>query len=222
MNFTLELENVGKSYQEKPVFQGISARFLPGISYMIAGPNGSGKSTLLRIICGLLKPSSGRVSAEFNGTAAEGPYERGLFVGYLSPELQLYNRLTAYENLAFFGAVRGLELQGQEIENLLEKVQLTDSIHLQAGVFSSGMKQRLKLAFALIHRPFVLLLDEPSTNLDAAGKALVAEIVAEQLGRGTVITASNDPEEVDRFGQEIIRLGQGTAGAAVERSDGGV
>ena len=222
MGFKLELEGVGKSYQQKPVFQGLSARFISGVSYIVAGPNGSGKSTLLRIICGLLRPSQGRVTAEFNGTEAGGPYERGQYMGYLSPELQLYNRLTAYENLEFFGAVRGLGLQGPEVESLLEKVQLKDSMHLPAGAFSSGMKQRLKLAFALIHRPFVLLLDEPSTNLDAAGKALVVEIIEEQLGRGTVITASNDPEEVDRFGQEIIRLGQGTAGAVVERSDRGV
>lgn len=222
MNFKLEIENIGKTYNGQHVFQGISARFLAGVSYIVAGPNGSGKSTLLRILCGLLRPSTGQVTAEFNGKIANNPYERGLFMGYLAPELQLYNRLTAFENLAFFGAVRGLDLQNSEIEELLDRVQLKDFMHLSAGAFSSGMKQRLKLAFALIHRPPVLILDEPSTNLDYAGKMIVEEIVNGQLDRGTVITASNDPEEVDRFGQETILLGKGTQSAGVERCSGGI
>lgn len=217
MDFKIELHGVGKTYNGRPVLRGLDGNFLPGKSYVIAGPNGSGKSTLLRIICGLTRPSSGEVRVVAEGKHLKEAHEKGTLMGYLSPELNLYERLTAYENLFFFASLKGAAPGENEIAELLEKVQLKPYMHFNAGTFSSGMKQRLKLAFVLLNHPPVLLLDEPSTNLDEAGKKLVEELVREQQQRGTVILASNEPGEVEKFGQEKILLGAGSQGTGVER-----
>jgi len=207
MECIIELHKVTKKYGRRTVFKALSGRFVPGKSYVISGPNGSGKSTLLRIICGLLRPSSGEVQLQVEGRSIKETCERGTYIGYLSPELNLYDRLTAFENLAFFASLKGLAVDESYIEELLERVQLERFTHLATGTFSSGMKQRLKLAFALLHRPPVLILDEPTTNLDDRGKKLVAELIGEQRHRGMAIIASNEPGEVEKYGQEIYSLG---------------
>ncbi len=222
MEFKIELHRVGKAFNGCPVFSNFSSSFLPGMSYVIAGPNGSGKSTLLRIICGLSRPSSGDVRVEVEGKLLNGTHEKGRFMGYLSPDLNLYDRLTAFENLFFFASLRGTIAAEQDIVNLLDRVQLKPFIHRQAGAFSSGMKQRLKLAFAVLQHPPVLLLDEPSTNLDNNGREMVEELIDTQRQEGTVISASNEPGEVEKYRQEIFFMGEEPQSAGMEGPGGRV
>jgi len=202
----IEITNISKIYSKKKVFSNISWVLESGNSHVITGPNGSGKSTLIRIIAGLERPSAGTVEYNMNGKLLEKAEIRKI-TGVISPDLNLYPRLTPYENLQFFAALRSLKLNSDYIRLVVEKVRLEADMHRPVAIFSTGMRQRLKLAFALLHKPLVLLLDEPSANLDQAGRNLLNEIVAELIKMGgLVVLATNDQGEVERYGQSVLRL----------------
>ncbi len=203
----IEINNISKNYQKKKVFSSLSWLIESGGSYVITGPNGSGKSTLIRIIAGLERPSAGSVVYSLNGRLLQKTELRNI-AGVISPDLNLYPRLTSFENLKFFASLRALLMDSNDIKAVLEKVHLKAEMHRPVATFSTGMKQRLKLAFALLHNPLVLLLDEPSTNFDQDGKSLLAEIIGEQIEMGGLaLLATNDQGEVERYGQSVLRLG---------------
>ncbi len=203
----IEIANLSKNYQRKKVFSNLSWMLEAGSSYVITGPNGSGKSTFIRIIAGLERPSAGSVVYSHNGTQLQKADLRHT-TGVISPDLNLYPRLTSFENLKFFSSLRALLMDSNDIKAVLEKVHLKADMHRPVATFSTGMKQRLKLAFALLHNPLVLLLDEPSTNFDQAGMGLLADIIGEQIEMGGLaLLATNDQGEVERYGQSVLRLG---------------
>lgn len=206
METKIELISLSKSYGDKTVIRDLNRVFEHNMSCVITGPNGSGKTTLLKLISGLLRPTDGRVELCLKGEKIPQKAVRK-HVGLVSPDLNLYDRLTALENLSFFAKLRGFVCGPDRISELLETFQLLDCADRAVAHFSSGMKQRLKFAFAFLHRPLFLLLDEPGAGLDGEGKALVRIMVAEQKKRGIVVIATNEPEEVDEHGQEVIDLG---------------
>jgi len=213
---SLELKGIAKVYGGRTIFDGISVALEAGRSLAVAGRNGSGKSTLLKIVCGLVRPTRGEIVLTVAGRAipAAGRYR---YIGLVAPDLVLYDELTALENLQFFARVRGLEVSEGHLRERLGEVGLERRAHhLNVGSFSSGMKQRLKYAFALLHRPGVLLLDEPTSNLDEAGIAMVEQVVALQREQGILIVAANDAEEL-RYGDSILRLGQAVGSRSQER-----
>jgi heme exporter protein A len=187
------------------VFDGITASVGHGEVLVVTGPNGSGKSTLLMVIAGLLRPTRGRVVAALDGKPLA-LADRREWLGMVAPDLTLYPELTALENLRFFEQVRGRVPREKELAALLERVGLAGRGQDQVGTFSSGMRQRLKYAFALAHAPRVLLLDEPTANLDVAGVSMVEGVIAEQRRRGVLVLATNEPEEV-RHGDRCLALG---------------
>lgn len=202
----IKITNISKKYLKKKVFSGLSWVLEAGNSYVITGPNGSGKSTLIRIIAGLERPSAGAVVYKRNEKLLEKAEIRKI-TGVISPDLNLYSRLTPFENLQFIASLRALKLDRNEIISAIKKVGLAADLHRPVSTFSTGMRQRLKISFALLHKPLVLLLDEPSANLDQAGRNLLNEIVAEHLTMGgLIILATNDQGEVDRYGQSVLRL----------------
>ncbi|HSL93732.1 MAG TPA: ABC transporter ATP-binding protein [Bacillota bacterium] len=202
----LIVTGVGKDYDQRSVLRDVSFSVGIGESMVIAGANGSGKSTLLRILCGLTAPSSGQVIWRApEGNLNPTQMLRGL--GYLSPEVGLYERLSAFEHLQVFSRLRGLSKGHRELSATLERFGLGDAMHRAVGEFSSGMKQRVKLALATIHSPRVLLLDEPGSNLDEDGRQLVREIIGEVVQRGLVLVATNETQEVAEYGQTVLRLG---------------
>ncbi len=203
--YRLELQQVGKRYGRLRVFRGVETEVHSGQVLVIAGRNGSGKSTLLRIIAGLDRPSAGQVRFWADGRPLP-PAERRRCVGLVAVDVALYGELTALENLGFFARVRGRHLS-VEAQALLEKVGLAGRGHDLVSTYSSGMRQRLKYACALLHRPPLLLLDEPAANLDKAGLGLVGQVIAEQRQRGLVVLATNDPREVG-YGDLVLRLGE--------------
>ncbi|MEW6524666.1 MAG: heme ABC exporter ATP-binding protein CcmA [Bacillota bacterium] len=208
----LVFESVGHAYGERAVLSCLNWTATAGAVSVITGPNGSGKTTLLKIASGLLRPASGRVRLVVgNRTLEHGAVRRE--VGYVAPELGLYDRLTALENLAFLAAVRGQRQSRDQLVLQLQCFQLGGSIHQPAGALSSGMRQRLKLASALLHKPPVLVLDEPTSNLDDEGKVLVRKVVREQAERGIVLFATNEPLEVTEYGPQVLRLHPAGAGA---------
>ncbi len=201
----VEFKDLTKSYNGQPIFKKVRGTLQEGNCMVITGPNGSGKTTLLKILAGLIRPSSGEVRIKVNDHWLKGE-ERNDYLGFVSPDIFLYDELTASENLCFFAKVRGLPVYEEKCRQLLEKVQLKRWSSSLTGTFSTGMKQRLKFAFALLHDPYLLLLDEPGTNLDDEGRDLLGEMVNQQKKRGAVILSTNDSSEVALYGDQVLRL----------------
>jgi heme exporter protein A len=200
----IELQKVTKRYGRLRVFRDMTAEVRSGQVLVLAGRNGSGKSTLLRIVAGLARPTRGQVVFYQDGRPL-GAEERRRRSGLVAVDVAVYGELTAWENLAFFSRVRGMRLSPEEGARLLAEVGLAGREDDLAQTYSSGMRQRLKFACCLLHRPPFLLLDEPGSNLDEAGRALVERIVAEQRERGLVVLATNEPREV-AYGDVVLRL----------------
>jgi heme exporter protein A len=203
--FNLSLERVGKRFGPRVVFSDVSSSVTSGQILTITGPNGSGKSTLLRIAAGLMAPSAGKVAISSSGQNLE-PFERQSNIGYVAPDLILYRELTGVENLRFFARLRGIDLPRADLGALLEKVGLKGRGKDLVGAYSSGMRQRLKYAFALMHAPPILMLDEPTANLDEFGAAIVRQIVDEQRQLGLVVIATNEASEA-AWGDTVVQLG---------------
>jgi heme exporter protein A len=205
-------EGLSCRFAGRRVFTG--AEFVVGARecLVVAGPNGSGKSSLLRVAAGLVRPASGRIlidagaeSVCLDSGSGRCPTLSRL-VGLASPDVHLYGELTVAENLMLFARLRGLSYGQDALEANLIRVGLQDRRRDRLSTLSTGMQQRARLLFALQHAPPVLLLDEPGSNLDAAGRDLVADIIEKQLRHGIVFIATNDPVEV-RFGHQILALG---------------
>ena len=203
----LALDNLGKSYGARRVLWGVSLTVKPGEVVSVTGRNGSGKSTLLKLVAGLLRPSQGEVTLT-PGHADAKPLDAGdrrRSVGYAAPDLALYDELTGRENLVFFAHVRGRRVT--DVERRLADVGLAGRGNDLVRAYSSGMRQRLRLAFALLADPAVLLLDEPSLALDETGVALVARTVARHKAAGGVmLLATNDAGEA-ALGDRALVLG---------------
>lgn len=201
----LELNDLALDYGARRVFASLTLTINHGEILVVSGANGSGKSSLLRLLCGLQRPSRGTAILCIGEQIYRPGEARGL-IGWVAPDLQLYRELTALENLEFFARLRGLRRSQQELTALLDEVGLGGRGHDLLAAYSSGMQHRLRYAYALLHTPPLLLLDEPTVTLDERGMALVEGIVARQRERGICVIATNDPREL-RFGDYIVRLG---------------
>jgi heme exporter protein A len=192
---TVKVASVAKHFNRRPVFADISFEVRTGDVFGIVGRNGSGKSTLLKIVAGVLTPSRGSVAYERDGAAIP-PEHLFRSIGFVAPYLMLFDEFSAAENIRLFAGVRGIPYSTSETASLLERVGLPTDRDDPVRAFSSGMKQRVKLAFAILHRPPVLLFDEPISNLDNDGVETVYAIIREQRERGCVIIATNDQSDI--------------------------
>jgi len=199
-----EARDVAKRFGRRLVLRSVSFSVEAGGVVVVAGRNGSGKSTLLKILVGLLTPSRGDVVLAVDGRKILPERQRNS-IGFVSPYLQLYDEFTGVENLALAASLRGMPFDTKRADELLKMVGLDSRGSDPAAAYSSGMKQRLKYAFALMHRPPVLVLDEPTANLDSEGMERVRQIIAAQREAGVVILAANEPEERE-WGDSIIDL----------------
>jgi heme exporter protein A len=198
------VDSVGKYFGEKKIFTNLSFEVSSGKSVAIIGPNGSGKTTLLRIISGLINPTQGAVSYFENGEKLD---RKKIFsrLGLVGPYLELYDELTAMENLRFFAKMKRLPDSDNKINNLLEKMHLAGRESDLVKNYSSGMKQRLKYVFALMSEPEILLLDEPTSNLDKEGINTVFEIMESQKSKNILIIATNDEADL-KYGDRQIAV----------------
>jgi heme exporter protein A len=204
--FSFSVSGIGKHYGETLLFKDVSFELKQGDVLAIAGWNGSGKSTLLRIIAGLARPSVGRIEMFLSGKPI--PKElRRRFVGMVAPALSLYDELTGIENLEFFYRVRGIGRKRADCLAVIDRMELAEHANKLCGDYSSGMKQRLKLAQAVLHEPPLLLLDEPGCNLDSKGIRVVEDVISMQRESGISIIASNEKREVD-YADRTINLSE--------------
>ena len=184
----LSAENISHSFNSGTVFRNLSCTVEKDSPLAITGSNGSGKSTLLKIISGLLNPAKGKVTITESGKLRN-IHEEKTLISLYAPYINLYDELTGLENLRYFHRLRFSDDTNYSL--LLEKVGLKNSADKIYKSYSSGMKQRLRLAFAISGEPKILLMDEPTTNLDEAGSEIVLQVIQEQLNRGILVVASN-------------------------------
>jgi heme exporter protein A len=199
---SITAKNVSKDFNRRAILRDMSFELSSPASLAITGKNGTGKSTLSKILAGLLMPTKGIVEYRVDGTAMPVDDFKH-FVGFVSPYLNLYDEFTALENLQLLSRIRSNNIDLNRIQELLTLANLWHRRDDVVGTFSSGMKQRLKYAFALLHRPAVLLLDEPTSNLDDDGIQVVKQIVTEQKKNGLLIIATNDETEANWCEQQI-------------------
>ena len=201
----VKLLNTGKRYNREWIFRHCSYTFASGKNYAITGPNGSGKSTLLQVIAGATLHNEGTI--EYKDGQRTTPNEQHFSnISIAAPYLELIEEMTAKEMMEFHSKFKPL-IQSLHIEEMLKIVGLENALNKQLRYFSSGMKQRLKLAQAFFSNTPVLLLDEPTTNLDADGVTLYHSLISNYTKDKLVIVSSNVKEEYS-FCQEVIEIGQ--------------
>ncbi|MBM4176854.1 MAG: ABC transporter ATP-binding protein [Ignavibacteria bacterium] len=200
----IEVNNLKKVFGRRLIFKNIDFTLCETQSLIITGKNGSGKSTLVKILAGVLSFSSGSIKININGQEfdKEKYYEK---IGLVSPYLVLYDEFSAYENLEMFSRIRGIKVEKEKIESILEEIGLIDRRKDLYRTFSSGMKQRMKYASAILHEPSILLVDEPTSNLDMPGKEFVQNLIERYRRDRVVIVATNENEDF-RFADNVINL----------------
>ncbi len=198
----IELTNTGKRYNREWIFRHYNYTFQAGKSYAIIGPNGSGKSTLLQAIAGAINPSEGSILLTINGqTTTDNQYYKYLSIA--APYLEVIEEMTATEFLKFHAAFKPL-LPNITIAEILAIIGLENNADKQIRYYSSGMKQRIKLAQAIFSDTPVLLLDEPCTNFDAAGYQLYQHLITTYCGHKLIIVSSNDLQEYSFCTEQIL------------------
>jgi heme exporter protein A len=189
----VRISNLAHEFDGREVFRSIDLAY-DGSCLAVTGPNGSGKSTLLRILAGLLTPTLGE--ARFVVDGKDAPRERlRELIGLAAADVRLYAELSARENLRFLLRARGCLEIDERASSALERVGLGERGDDRVGELSSGLRQRAALAAAIAHDPVILLLDEPSSNLDESGMRMLDGIIESQQAGGLVIIATNDPDE---------------------------
>jgi ABC-type multidrug transport system ATPase subunit len=175
-----------KRYGLKRVLRGLDFELERGGFLVVTGANGAGKTTLLRLCAGLAVPTGGTLDVE---------PERGL-IGFLGHEPLVYRELTALENLDLYGRLYHVPERRERIGMLLERLGLWEERSLRASALSRGQLQRLALCRALLHKPELLILDEPFAGLDAEGSELLDRELAGMRERRTILVATHDPDRV--------------------------
>lgn len=205
----LELSNVQKHFDLRPVLRGVDLTLNAGERLALLGANGAGKTTLLRLLAGLTRPGGGRIT--IGGLDLyERTREAQRLVGFVAHQPYLYDELSARENLLFFARMYRLERPAERAETLLLRVGLARRGRERAGSFSRGQLQRLALARALLHAPALLLLDEPETGLDQEGLALLADLLHEHRARGgTLLFTTHDLESAPERSDRVALLSRG-------------
>lgn len=195
----LEVSDVTRQFGRRRALSRVSLTAQAGDVMVLLGPNGAGKSTLLNILSSLLRPTSGTVRYGDAVAADAGDRLRGR-IGFLGHELFLYSDLTARENLTFAARLYGVPDVAAVVERGLGLANLSDRADDRVSSFSRGMRQRLALERALVHRPRLVLLDEPFTGLDdRSGDALVDRIASLGRSGAIVVAATHDFDYADRI-----------------------
>jgi heme exporter protein A len=184
---TISVRGLTKRYGFQRALKGVDLELKAGMCALL-GPNGAGKSTLLGIVSTLVRQTSGEVAYLDDGKAVEPGSGLRAEIGVLAHDSFLYGALSALENLDFWGKVYGIESISERATELLQEVGLEESAwERPSSSYSRGMQQRLALARTMLHRPSVLLLDEPFTGLDRAGSQALAKSLVRWVEEGTVI-----------------------------------
>jgi heme ABC exporter ATP-binding subunit CcmA len=216
---TLTVDDVSRHFGRRRAVSRITFQASRGTVLGLLGPNGAGKSTLLAMLATLLRPSAGHIRYGDHDAAAHGAALRGS-IGVLGHDLFLYPELTAQENLEFFAALYGMADPRGGAQEALRQAGLADRAGDPVSSFSRGMRQRVALERALIHRPRLLLLDEPFTGLDdASAAALTARLRSLKKDGAIVVLATHDLDLAEGMFDRAVFLQEGRMLAVIDRPD---
>jgi ABC-2 type transport system ATP-binding protein len=191
--YAVDIEDVSKSFGDLKALNGVTLRVRRGEIYGLLGPNGAGKTTLIRLICGLLEAHAGTVTV-LGQRMPNVPVLR--HIGYMTQQAALYPALSVEENVEFFAAINGADAG---VKAALELVELYDRRGSVVATLSGGMRQRCSLACALVHRPELLLLDEPTVGIDPQLRVQFWDSFRRMAAEGTtIIVSSHVMDEADR------------------------
>lgn len=204
----LEINNLCKSYGQRPVLQNLTLNIAAGEVYALLGPNGAGKTTTINILCNLLRADHGTVLID--GQPASDKTKR--LIGIAPQENLLYKQLSCAENLKFFGQIYGLRghVLQQRVRDCLAGVNLSDRANSPVETLSGGMQRRMNIAIALVHQPKLVILDEPTTGLDIEARYEVWQLIAQLQQQGiTTLLTTHLLDEAERLANRIGILKQG-------------
>ncbi|WP_024832002.1 ABC transporter ATP-binding protein [Ruminiclostridium josui] len=199
MEFAIEVDNLTKKFGNHIAVNGISFQIPNGCIFGFLGPNGSGKSTTIRMLCGVLTPTSGKLTVLGRDVVKETEEVR-MNLGYMSQKFSLYEDLTVEENLDFYAGVYGLnkKIREERKAELIAMANLEGKEKSLAGTLSGGWKQRLALGCALIHKPKLLILDEPTAGVDPVSRRIFWQILHELTKQGiTILVTTHYMDEAE-------------------------
>lgn len=211
MSIILEIKSLRKTFGEKTVVDGLSFKVNEGEILGFLGPNGAGKSTTISMITTILDSDEGKVF--FEGREVDDKdkeFKKAL--GYVPQDIALFNDLTAYENVEFFASLYGIkgEYLKNRVKETLELVGLYDRKNDYPDSFSGGMKRRLNIACSIVHKPKILIMDEPTVGIDPQSRNNILEVTKSLRDEGTtVIYTSHYMEEVEAICTRLIILDEG-------------
>lgn len=214
MDYVVETHQVRKAFGDFEAVRGIDLRIRPGETYGLLGPNGAGKTTLIRMMVGLLRPTAGRVMVLGHEMPDKGILAQ---VGYMTQAKAIYTDLTVRENVQFFAAMAG-HRQDTRVDEVIALVNLSDWAESLVRKLSGGMQQRASLACALVHRPRLLLLDEPTVGVDPQLRVQFWDYFGELNAEGvTIVVSSHVMDEAERcqrlgFIRAGVLLAEGSPG----------
>jgi heme ABC exporter ATP-binding subunit CcmA/heme exporter protein CcmB len=205
----IDVKNLTKSFGPRQALAGVDLHVAPGECVVLCGPNGAGKTTLLRILATLARPTSGEVRiAGLDPTKAGADVRQR--IGFLSHRTLLYDDLTAEQNLAFYARMYAIPDAQARIDALLEQVGLTARRHDLVRTYSRGMQQRLAVARAVLHRPPLVLLDEPYTGLDPLAADTLAALLTDLTDEGcTLLLTSHNLQSDVTMNRRVVVLNRG-------------
>ena len=209
--FSIETTQLKKSFGSFEAVRGLDLRVTKGEIFSLLGPNGAGKSTSISMICGLLQPTAGQVSV-CGINLSRDPQAAKATLGVVPQDIALYPDLSARENLLFWGRMYGLsgKLLRQRVDETLEMIGLGDRQNGRVGSFSGGMKRRVNIGVALLHRPQVVIMDEPTVGIDPQSRRHILDNVKELNRQGmTVLYTTHYMEEAQELSDHIAIMDHG-------------
>jgi len=201
----ISVSNLKKTFDTVDALKGISFKIPQGECYGLLGPNGAGKTTTISIMSTLIEPDDGEVNIA-GYDLKKNPLDCKKKIGVVTQELALYNEFSAYDNLLFWGGmykIPGKELE-ERIDETLDLLGLTDRKNDKVKTYSGGMKRRINIASALLHKPGILFMDEPTVGIDPQSRNLIFEVVEKLHNEGTtIIYTTHYMEEAERLCDRI-------------------
>ena len=205
----VETAGLTKTFGSYKALRGIDLKVRAGSTLAVLGPNGAGKTTLIKILAGIMSPTSGKILIEGLGIKDSAERTRAR-LGLVAHQSYLYGNLSAWENLDFYARMYGVEDRNRRIGEVLDLVSMTGRKHDRFSTFSRGMQQRMALARALLHKPSILLLDEPETGLDQQALGAMWDIIRrEETGKRTIIFTSHSFERALSVCDDVLILERG-------------
>lgn len=209
MRVAIQTEHLTKNYRDVCAVKDLSLEVFHGEIFGFLGPNGAGKSTSIGMICGLIKPDSGKV--RIHDQTGQSPDDIKSMIGFCPQEIILWPKLTCLEQLVFTGQMYGMSHPKARLtgKNLLVRTGLYEKRNRLASTLSGGMKRRLNLCLALVHDPEIIVLDEPEAGLDPQSRIMVREFIRELGKTKTVILTTHNMDEADRLAERVAIIDHG-------------